>query len=80
MTINRALHTILDEVEIDENYSDNNIEFTRSWNYILDRLGVCFDSQTGNFVTQDTGDVIWRLKGTSNLLKINKGQRLDNIQ
>lgn len=58
MTINRALHTILDEVEIDENYSDNNIAFTKSWNYILDRLGVCFDSQTGNFVTQDTGDVI----------------------
>lgn len=58
MTINRALHTILDEVEIDENYSDNNIEFTRSWNYILDRLGVCFDSETENFVTQDTGDVI----------------------
>jgi len=52
------LHTILDEVEIDENYSDNNIEFTRSWNYILDRLGVCFDSETGNFITQDTGDVI----------------------
>ena len=46
------------EVEIDDNYCDNNIEFTRSWNYILDRLGVCFDSQTGNFVTQDTGDVI----------------------
>ena len=55
MTINKALQTIIECADYDDDVAR---EWDAAISYIINQLGVVFDAETEQWVTSDTGDVI----------------------
>ena len=58
MTINEALKILLDNSDYAQYNNADDVEYSKAFNEITDRLGVFYDDRTNQFVTKDTGHVI----------------------